>query len=387
MIAVRHLLPAFMTHHGPSGGVLAQLQERDPASMDVAVWSMYPPPADRDPTAALERIGVPHEVLGMGRSFFDLRVLRPLLARLRTEGPDILHCHLVRPNLYGRLAGTMAGVPVVISTLRNVEDYFLEDDATSRMVRAFERGTMRLVDHYVAVSEGVRRAAIERLRVPPGKITTVLNAVDLAPFRSPAVDRDRVRRALGLGERSIVLGTAGLLEPRKDHATLLHIVAALRDRGHEVEVVIAGEGSARKALETLVDQLGLGGAVRMPGFQRDIPAFLGAIDVFVMTSRSEGLPRAVMEAMASGLPCVVSDAGGTAEAVVEGVTGHVHAAGDVAAFVASLERLLADSALRETMGDAARREAFSRFSPSRMAEEYTSLYDRLLSRGRRRVSE
>jgi glycosyltransferase involved in cell wall biosynthesis len=378
-IRVRHLISSCMRNHGPSGGIIAQLRHEDRALFDSSVWSMYPPPPGRSADSAVREAGAGVHAFGMASSFFDLRVLRPLVRRLREERPHVLHCHLVRANLYGRIAARAAGVPVVISTLRNVEDYFVAKDLGTRLIRAVERRTAPLVSRYVAVSEGVRTAAIRYLGIPQDQIVTVLNAVDLAPLRDAGKRRGQARELLGAAPDRPVLASVGSLDARKNHAMLLRLVAELTRRGRDVTAVIIGDGPERDALETLSRDLGLERRVCFLGFRADAATLVAGADLFVMTSYAEGLPRAIMEAMASGVPCVVSSAGGNAEAVVHGESGYVHDVADFDGFVDSIARLLADDRLRARFGEAARERAFAVFTPDRAAAEYAALYRSLLS--------
>jgi glycosyltransferase involved in cell wall biosynthesis len=321
----------------------------------------------------------------MARPFFDLRILAPLIRRLRLERPDVLHCHLVRANLYGRAAARLAGVPVVISTLRNVEDYFVKGDVVSRSLRWVEHATTGLVSRYVAVSEGVRTAAIAHLGLQPDQICTILNAVDLRPFADPPIDRVAIRNEFGFGPQHTVIGTASVLEPRKNIAQLLRAVRVLGSEFAGVRLLIVGSGPAEAELRAAAAALGVNGLVRFAGFRADVPRVLNAFDLFALASHSEGLSRAVMEAMAAGLPCVVTDVGGNAEAVRHGETGFVVAPGAERAFIEGLRVLVSDVNRRRDMGDAGRRRAFAEFAPERMAREYDRLYLDLLTRARSRA--
>jgi len=160
---VCHLITCLQKGHGPSKGILSQIAAQDRNAFLSSVWSLYPPPPDRDPQATVAQIGAGYRVFPLSASFLDGRILIALVRQLRQDRPDILHCHLVRANLYGRIAAKLVGIPVVISTLRNVEEYMQKQDVTSRALRQVEYWTARWVSKYVAVSEGVRRKAIECL--------------------------------------------------------------------------------------------------------------------------------------------------------------------------------------------------------------------------------
>jgi glycosyltransferase involved in cell wall biosynthesis len=366
-----------VTNHGPTGGILAHIEADRSGRHRWSVWSMYPPEPGSSAEQAVRQAGASWHQFGMSRPFFDLRILGPLIRRLRAERPDVLQCHLVRANLYGRAAARLAGVPVVINTLRNVEDYFLNRDVVSRSVRWVERATTGMVSRYVAVAEGVRTAAIAHLGLRPDQICTILNAVDLRPFANPSTDRAAIRAEFGFEAQHTVIGAASVLEPRKNIA-----------HGSEfpgVRLLIVGSGPEEAELRAGAAALGLNGLVRFAGFRADVPRVLNAFDVFALASHSEGLPRAVMEAMAAGLPCVVTDVGGNAEAVRHGETGFVVAPGAEGAFIEGLRVLVSDESRRRDMGDAGRRRAFAEFAPERMAREYGRLYLDLLTRARSRA--
>jgi glycosyltransferase involved in cell wall biosynthesis len=369
-----------MTQHGPTGGILAHIQGDGGGAQRWSVWSMYPPDGRESAEEAVRDAGAGWFQFGMARSFLDLRILMPLVRQLRAERPDVLQCHLVRANLYGRVSARLAGVPVVISTLRNVEDYFVGRDVTSRVARGVERLTSGLVSRYVAVSDGVRRAAIARLGIRPDRVSTIRNAVDLRPFTDPPRDRAAIRAALGLAAHHTVIVTVSVLEARKNIEQLLRAVQLLGRDAPDVRLVIIGTGPAESSLKARTTALGLDERVRFAEFRSDVPQLLPAFDVFALTSHNEGLPRAVMEAMAAGLPCVVTDVGGNPEAVREGETGFVVAPGADATLVERLRELVRDGGRRRTMGEAGRRRAFREFAPERMEREYEQLYVDLLAR-------
>lgn len=379
-IRVCHLIPSFWTGHGPSSGILAQVRGHESRDFAFSVWSLYPPPPALDPRNLLREAGLAYRVFPMGRSFLDVRVLWPLVRRLRAEKPDILHCHLVRANLYGRIAARLAGVRGVVCSIRGIDDYVTSPGLLARAVRLVERLTACWAAKYVAVSETARQAIIKHLQISPEKIVTILNAVDLAPFRTRRDNRASVRAAWGLPPEAVVVGSVGRLAPLKNYANLIRWVGELTAPFPQAHLVLVGDGEERPALEGLMGELHLGDRVRLLGHREDIPEMLGAMDIFAFPSLSEGLPRAVMEAMAAGLPCVVMDVGGNAEAVMDGQTGYVVPLGDAPGFKAALTRLLKDGASRKKLGAAGKNRAFTLFNPKRLATEYEELYRSLLNR-------
>jgi glycosyltransferase involved in cell wall biosynthesis len=379
-IRVCHLIPSFWTGHGPSSGILAQVRAHETRDFAFSVWSLYPPPPALDPQNLLREAGLDYRVFPMGPSFLDVRVLWPLVLQLRAERPDILHCHLVRANLYGRIAARLAGVKGVICSIRGIDGYVTSPDLIPRALRLVERLTACWVAKYAAVSETARLAIIKHLQISPEKIVTILNAVDLAPFQARRGNGASLRAAWELPPEAVVVGSVGRLGPLKNYANLIRWVGELTAAFPKVHLLLIGDGEERLALEALIKELHLGDRVRLLGHREDIPEMLGTMDIFAFPSLSEGLPRAVMEAMAAGLPCVVMDVGGNAEAVVDGHTGYVVPPGDGPGFKAALTRLLRDGELRKKLGAAGKKRAFTLFNPKRLAAEYEALYRSVLNR-------
>ena len=377
-IKVCHLIPSFWTGHGPSSGILAQIQNHEARDFDFSIWSLYKPPPAFDPEKMLKEAGLRYRAFPMGSSFLDIRVLLPLVRRLRAEKPDILHCHLLRANLYGSIAARLAGTKAVICTIRNIDEYVTSPDLLSRSLRLVERLTAGWVAKYVAVSDNVRRAIIKHLKFSPEKIITILNAVDLAPFQQPRLSGPSLRAQLGLSPEALVIGSVGSLIPRKNYASLIRCLNELTT-SCPVQLLLIGEGEERRSLEALAAELDLANKVRLPGFRSDIPEVLAAMDIFAFPSLGEGLPRALMEAMAAGLPCVVTEVGGNAEAVVDGETGYVISPGDGPGLKAALLRLIQNGELRKKFGAAGKKRAFTLFNPKRLAAEYVDLYRSVLN--------
>jgi glycosyltransferase involved in cell wall biosynthesis len=383
-IKVYQLITSFWSGHGPSSGIMAQIRSHDHRKFDFSIWSLYTPPPAFDPQELIHKAGLGYRVFPMGRSFLDVRVLGPLVRQLRREPPDILHCHLVRANLYGPIAARLAGVKGVVCTIRGIDEYVTSPGLIPRAVRLVERLTAGWVAKYVAVSETARQAMIKHLRLSPEKIVTILNAVDLAPFRRPPVDSSAVRAELGLSPDAVVVGSVGNLIPLKNYANLVRWFQDLCATFPQVQLAVIGEGEERQALEDLIARKNLAAKVKLLGFRTDIPRVLGAMDIFAFPSLSEGLPRAVMEAMAAGLPCVVMHVGGNPEAVLDGQTGYVVSPEDAAGFKDALIRLIKDGALRKKMGAAGKNRAFALFNPERLAAQYAELYHAVLNRSQGR---
>lgn len=223
-----------------------------------------------------------------------------------------------------------------------------------------------------------RQAVITHLQISPDKVTTIMNALDLAPFEQPLSDRRAIRGELGLDPDAVVIGSVGRLARLKNFAALMEWAEEVAARASRVQLIIVGDGEERRALEELIREKNLGDLVKLPGFRADIPRVLGAMDIFAFPSLSEGLSIALLEAMAAGLPCVATAVGGNGEAVVDGETGYVIAPDNPGGFKEALLRLAKDGKLRAKLGAAGKSRAFTLFNPRRLAGEYERLYRSLL---------
>ena len=328
------------------------------------VSSLAPPgPMARE----FDRLGVPVRGLAM-RGLGDLARAAGLLRLLRRERPDVLHTHLFHANVLGRLAARVSGVPVVVSTVHVAEP--------RRWHLLLEGLTSGLVDEFVTVSEAVRRYMVQRAHLPTERVLVIRNGVDPSRFRRP---RGRFRRAQGIGPQEFLITTVGRLEAQKGLTHLLRAARTLAARRPEVRFLVVGEGPQRDRLGRLARQLGLGEGVRFLGFRPDVPQILVDSDLFVLASLWEGLPIALLEAMAAGLAVVATDVEGVREAVTDGREGLVVPPGDPEALAAALERVVGDAGLRRRLAAAARRRALGEFGWDKVVADTMALYERLLS--------
>lgn len=302
-------------------------------------------------------LGVPVDVIGTDGSV-PARILR--LARLlRTLRPDVLHTHNPQAQLHGSLAAALAGVRAVVHTRHGRE--YLERPALASLGRIAARWTSRVV----AVSEDAATVAREIEGVPERKLRIVHNGIDPGHFAlHPPREPLKPWRAV----------TVGRLSPVKDQASLLQAMRRVVDVVPTFELDIVGDGPLRGELESLAGRLGLRDRVHFRGYHGDVRPMLADADVFVLSSLSEGVSIALLEAMASGLPAVATDVGGNREVVVPGQTGYLvpPRAPDVLAAV--MLRLKADPVGLERMGRAARARVEAHFNLPTVVREYEQLY-------------
>jgi glycosyltransferase involved in cell wall biosynthesis/peptidoglycan/xylan/chitin deacetylase (PgdA/CDA1 family) len=306
---------------------------------------------------------------------FDLDVVRRLSELLRRERVTVVHTHTLDAMLYGGLAGHLARVPRLVHTQHN---RFLETASTGDRLQF--RMAARLFHDIVAVSGDTRQVAV-RAGASRGKIVTIPNGVEVGP----AVRRDR-------GDRGpVVVGALARLSREKGLDHLVRAFAHVVRRAPGTRLRIAGDGPQRGELESLSRSLGLEHAVEFLGHRGDVADVLAGFDVFTLPSRSEGVPLALLEAMASGLPAVASRIGGVPE-VLDEASGMLVAPGDEEALANAIVALADDPVARCRRGAAARARVESEFTLDVMAERYRALYEadppsRLVARAARRAFE
>lgn len=300
---------------------------------------------------------------------FDPLLYAKLWRTFRALRADVVHTHNAAPLIYGAPAAKLARVPRIIHTKHGDFRY------PARALRLARTAT-RFVDGFVPVSIETAAAAARKERPDPRRVTVIENGIPLAAFGRDPSARAAVRAELGIPAVATVVGSVGRLVPDKDYPLLVRAMAPLL--APSVRLVIVGEGVARPAIEAAVDatiprenrQF-----VTLAGARHDVPRVLSAFDVFALSSRTEGLPLALPEAMSSHLPVVATAVGGV-PGIVPDDAGILVAHGDEPSFTAALRRLLDDGAARERMGEAGRRYALGRFAEDRMVDDYLSLYIR-----------
>ena len=285
-----------------------------------------------------------------------------LLRRLR---PDVVHTHQLATLLYGGAAARLLRVPVVIHTEHGRERY-----ATRLQTRLLGRIAGRFCDIFYCLTADMA-AEVKAAGIVAGrKVRVIQNGIDMSAFTEPTFDGDVVRRSLGVPADAPLLGTVGRLTEVKRQDVLIRAFAAARRKFPAAHLVLVGDGPLLGDLRALANELGVAAAVHFAGYQPHSGPWLKAMDVFALTSRSEGMPQAVIEASVMGLPVVASRVGGLPEVVEDGVTGVLFPPGDEVALAAALVDLIADRERRLKMGAAARVRVESRFNVRRMAAEY-----------------
>jgi glycosyltransferase involved in cell wall biosynthesis len=309
---------------------------------------------------AIRAQGIAVEVLP---GWSHLATIVALWRLCRRWQPQTLVAHGFPEHLLGRWAGWLAGVPRLLQVEHNTRERY----TPWRRLQA--RWLAGRTEAMIGVSEGVRRRLVE-LGMPEAKTLAIPNGIELARFPSESL--------VPMAQREPQIVMVARFARQKDPLTLIRAVALLRDRGLSVPLKFAGAGarSHLKVAQREVERLGLQQQVEFLGQYREVPALLMRSRVFVLSTRWEGMPLALVEAMAAGCACVVSAAPGTEDVLEHGVSGLMVPAGQPGPLADAIEQLMRDAPLAERLGQAARQRAVDRFDAGLMLRRYAALIDR-----------
>ena len=316
------------------------------------------------------------------RPLDDLRALLDLTARFRRLKPAIVHTHSSKAGILGRAAAARAGVPVIVHTVHGWGFAPTQGKATRALFTWLEKWAGRRTTQWIAVSRANARVGAARGIAPESAFEIVRSGVALDAFRA-AAGNGRLRAELGLGAETPLVGMVACLKPQKAPLDFVAVAARVLARRPDAFFVLAGDGELRGAAEREIAAAGIGARVRPLGWRDDPATIVGDLDVLLLTSLHEGLPRVVPEAMAAGKPVVATAVDGTPEAVADGETGFLRAARDVEGMAAAVASLLGDPALARRMGAAGAARA-GEWDIDDMVRRQEALYERLLAAAARR---
>lgn len=298
------------------------------------------------------------------------------LARLlRRERVDVVHAFESMEDVYGVVAGVLGGVPVRLMTWLSLR--------YPRAHMALLWLAMPFATRLIANSEHARRW-LQRRYQPASRVIAIPNGLDVE-FYARARDVAAKRRELGLADdERPVLGMVARLRPEKDHETLLHATKLLVNRYPKLVLLLAGDGPRQAELERAAARMLAPGRCRFLGNRKDVADLYHVFDVSLLMTEYEGMPNAVMEAMAAARPVVATNVEGCADLIADGVNGVLVPPHDAPALADAVARVLGDEALARRLGAAAQRTMRERYSLRMLVERHERLYEELAARRRRR---
>lgn len=311
--------------------------------------------------------------------WWDLVALLRLRAYFKERRIDLVHTHSSKAGVLGRLAARLAGVPVVVHTIHGWSFNPTQSPARRRFYTFLERLLAPLTDRLIAVSSRDVDKGLAHGIGRRGQYVVLHSGIDIERFARPARDRDAVRRELKAGPATILVGTITCLKPQKAPLDFVRAAAAAHREHPDLRFFIAGDGALAGELRREIRRLQVEDVVLPLGWRRDVVDLLHAMDVFLLTSLFEGLPRVVLQAMAAGVPVVATDVDGTPEVVQHGRSGLLVPPGRPDLAAQRLLELAADPALRDRFVGEGRRRLTADFDIHRMVADLDELYDRWLN--------
>jgi glycosyltransferase involved in cell wall biosynthesis len=311
------------------------------------------------------------------RDFVALAKLTELLRRIR---PDLVHTHSSKAGILGRWAAHLAGVPLLVHSVHGFGFHDQMPFAERELYRALEAWTASLTCRFIAVSRANLQAGIRAGIFPSEKVTLVRSGVSLAAFRN-GVSPGALRPSLGIPPQAPVVGMVACLKPQKAPLDFVRVAGKVLRRVPQAHFLLVGDGELRGAVEREASLASLAGHFHLLGWRRDIPSVFKNLSLLVLTSRWEGLPRVVPEAMAASLPVVATRVDGTPEAVGDRETGFLLEPGDVEGMAERVVWLLEHPEEARAMGRRGSQRT-PEFDIDLMVRRQEDLYDELLSHPR-----
>jgi glycosyltransferase involved in cell wall biosynthesis len=306
----------------------------------------------------------------------DFATFHELVRHVRRVRPDIVHTHSSKAGILGRWAAHCAGTRAVIHTIHGLAFTASTSETVNDIYKMLERQAAPLTTRIIGVADSMRDQSLAARVGERSQYVTVYSGMKTEPFLSPPVPRDTVRRQLGLREDDVAVGTIARLFHLKGHQDLLDIAPKLCRQFPRLRFLWVGDGLLRPQFQEWIAAMGLTDRFILTGLvpPERIGELTNAMDILVHPSRREGLARALPQGSLAGKPVISYDIDGAREGVLDGQTGFVHPPFDKEKLAGSIAALMADPALRQSMGAAGRRFALGRFDSRVMVDSLERVY-------------
>lgn len=311
------------------------------------------------------------------RSRFDLATVRRIREIIQAQEIDLVHSHGYKSDIYAWLAARRLHLPLMATS-----HLWTRQTATVRFYEFLDGLVLRRFDAVAAVSERIA-GQLRQAGISDDKVSVIDNGIDLRPFQSPV---PALKTEITAGDR-LLIGTVGRLTAQKGIEYFLAAARQLLNEFSDALFVIVGDGSDREKLERMAGELNIAKSIHFTGARNDMPGIYASLDVFVLASISEGMPMALLEAMASGQPVVATTVGAVPQIVVPGETGMLVQPGDPVELASAIATLLRDPVLRDRVARKGQTKVREGFSSQAMTQRYCKLYAELLSKKSGRADE
>jgi glycosyltransferase involved in cell wall biosynthesis len=310
----------------------------------------------------------------------DLRALSGMARIMRQAGYTIVHTHSSKAGILGRLAARMAGVPIIVHTVHgwSFHDYMPAPMCT--FYKLLERWIASFTDAIIVVTDRDKQKGLQAHIGKEEKYHLIRSAIPLEDFNPASTNRQATRQALKIPSKAVVVGNVGRFSEQKNPLDWVRVAGIIGRSDPRIHFLLVGDGPLRPLVETRLQEEGIRDRTILTGLRRDVASLMSAMDIFMLSSLWEGLPRVIPQAMAMGLPVVANQADGTDDAIHDGENGYLCSPGEVEMMAERCQDLVCDPLKRLEMGERGRAYATKEFDLQRMITQIEALYEQLLDR-------
>jgi glycosyltransferase involved in cell wall biosynthesis len=309
----------------------------------------------------------------------DLRALSGMARIIRRAGYTIVHTHSSKAGILGRLAARMAGVPIIVHTVHgwSFHDYMPSPMCT--FYKLLERWMASFTDAIIVVTDRDKQKGLQARIGQEENYHLIRSAIPLEDFNPARTNRQATRQELGIPTKAMVVGNVGRFSKQKNPLDWARVAGILGRADPLLHFLLVGDGPLRPMVENRLQEEGIRDRTILTGLRRDVANLMSAMDIFMLSSLWEGLPRVIPQAMAMGLPVVANQADGTDDAIHDGENGYLCSPGEVEIMAERCQELIREPLKRLEMGERGRAYATKEFDLRRMITQIETLYEQLLA--------
>ena len=304
----------------------------------------------------------------------DFLAFTKLVRLIKMGHYDIVHTHSSKAGVLGRMAAKLAGVPLIIHTVHGWSFHSHMSRWIAGVYIWLEKFSEKITDKLIVVTTLDVKKGLDVGIGKKDKYKLIRSAINLEAFNPKLYDKKVTRKRLGIPADALVVGNVGRLSIQKNPMEWLRVASLLSEKMGNIYFLMVGDGPLRDEVEETIREFKLEEKVILTGLRRDVPRLMSAMDIFLLTSKWEGLPRVLPQAMSMGIPVVATIADGTAEIIENGKTGFLCETGDINRMAAVCLELLNDSKLRDEIGDNGKKQVRREFDVKLMIKEIDHLY-------------
>ena len=308
----------------------------------------------------------------------DLLALLKLIQFLRKSRCKVLHTHSSKAGILGRLAGRIAGTPVIIHTVHGWSFHEYMSAWLRKTYIFLERRMSNSCQALIAVSQKDIQKGLQAGIGRPQQYHLIRSAIPMEQFDPAGYDRQIIRQSLGIPEDAVVVGNIGRFSSQKNPLDWVRVASLIAAREEKAFFLLVGDGAMRAEVEEHINQAGIRKRCILTELRRDVSQLLAAMDIFLLTSLWEGLPRVIPQAMAMGLPVLANSADGVQEIIQNGENGYLFQAGEIEQMAEVCVQLMHDPDRRRILGLRGRESVLQAFDLQIMVEQIAALYEKFI---------